>query len=203
MKKFIFFFFAFLTLTLLSGCNREPNTVRFNPDEDTRSTSEISENTKDETVKEEANSETETAVTEEVKKNATAIKLAITSFIGETLKTTKNSNEISGVTPLETEKLTVNGQEVDEFTSGSKGWTYIASVKKGNLKEGKNSYSMIAEDKSGKKLDSLTFTISYQSPESTDQLPSTGNSSLFILLIGSMALSGIYVFRKKILQNRI
>lgn len=218
MKKFILFFSSLFILIALTGCKQESDTVRFNPDENQPSQTETDDSNPSDTeddpamdadTQEDAASDadnnqdsdaSDTQADSESQRNK--IKLAVTSFIGNSLKTTRNQVEIQGIAPLQAQRLTINGKETDQFSPGEKDWAHTVSIAEGNLKAGKNSYSVIAMDENGGVLDTLNFNINYQSPDSTDQLPSTGLPLVSIFSL-SILFSAAYVYRKELFQKNI
>ncbi len=185
MKKFVFLFLLLFTLTTLSGC-KSGDTVRFeSDDEQATESSEVSD---------EVSEDNETTEGED-------IKLAIISFIGNTLNTDLNRNIIEGITSTKTRTITVNEYVLQRYIPGTKNWSYIASTALGTMQEGENEYVVKTFDANGEELESLKFTIDYRTPAPVEtvepeELPSVG-ANLWITLIFSFVLSGIYgVFRK-------
>jgi len=66
-------------------------------------------------------------------------------------------------------KVVVNGYELSKFVPGSTSWTYYANETAGNLKPGRNEYSVYGIGADGSKTAEVEFTIVYDKPQNTSE----------------------------------
>lgn len=76
-------------------------------------------------------------------------------------ETTNDDLLIEGNVSKDTASVWVNDYQLQLYTPGKGFFNYIANVELGTLKEGNNTYKIVARDKDGKILDTLTYTITY------------------------------------------
>lgn len=206
MKKFIFVFFALSTITLLSGCGNDQNTVRFNNNETEKSAPvdevkkvDATSNTVKEVSKTDSATPTETTKKEPIPSASVTEnkgQLAVTSIEGGFLKTTQSYNAIRGVAPSNTRSIQINGYKLQQYTPGKTKWTYVASAGFGTLNKGLNNYVVKALDGNGKEIDSLMFSIQYDAPTAPAKLPGVGVDQ-WMLLFFSITMAGVYSLVRK------
>ena len=172
MKKLIFIFFILFVLVITTGCTRK-NTVHFNP----KIPTDLGEET------------TDVAKAEE----DFGPELAITSFIGDKLEINAGYQVIRGTTPKNTNTIKVNDYTLTKYYPGQTQWSYIASTALNTLEEGENGYIVTALDKEGNEIDSKSFTIAYEAPET---LPAVGASGWTYLIISLLISTGYFVIRR-------
>lgn len=177
MKKFIFILILILSLTFVAGCDEDGNTIRFNPD---RNEATLESANDEEGSEEEANIEEEATI------------LEVTSIPDKELETNVGYHVIRGTTPKNSHKIVVNNYTLTKYYPGQTEWSYIAAKSLGTLKEGNNSYTVVAFDAAGNAIDSETFKIDYTAV-SAPTLPDTGNS-LWITFL--MSLIGLGIWRR-------
>lgn len=68
---------------------------------------------------------------------------------------------LEGSTSKQTASIWVNGYRLQLYASGKTFWNYIASTALGTLKEGTNSYKIVARDSANQILDTFTYTVEY------------------------------------------
>ncbi len=78
---------------------------------------------------------------------------------GETYKTTDVELVLRGTTDANTASIVVNDYTLKLYTAGNATWSYLASLKLGNLKAGTNTFDIVALDKDGKRSTPATITI--------------------------------------------
>lgn len=194
MKKLIFVFLVLITLVVIAGCQarRDKETLHFDPKIETadQSVTTITPLDKEEkgpltigTIK--ANNSVEIGGPD----------LAITSFEGETVETSKGYHVIRGTTPRNTAKVMVNDYTLHKYYPGQTLWSYIASAAIGTLSEGENSYTVRAFDKEGNEIDSTTLTLVY-TPPVIPSLPSTGVRIRLLALMALMTSFSYFGFRR-------
>jgi hypothetical protein len=74
---------------------------------------------------------------------------------------------IEGATTSETIAIVVNGYRLQRFEPGSTTWRYIASAELGNLSYGENTYTIIANDRSGNVSEPAEITLIWEGGEDT------------------------------------
>ena len=117
--------------------------------------------------------------------------LSVTTFKGARLVTKMNYNLIKGVTPKNTETITINDYKLQKYVPGQTNWSYIASTQFKTLKKGDdNEYVVKALDKDGKQIDSLEFSINYKEIDS-HALPDVGTNLWFTIIL-TITLLGAY-----------
>ncbi len=78
---------------------------------------------------------------------------------GETVRTAAEEVEIRGTAPSGTTAVYVNDYKLMLFRAGDADWSYLASKRFDNLKDGDNVFSVVAEDSSGARSAAATITI--------------------------------------------
>lgn len=78
---------------------------------------------------------------------------------GETVRTASQEVEIRGTAPDGTVAIYVNDYKLQLFRAGDAQWSYLASLRLNNLKQGENVFNVIAEDASGGRSAPATLTI--------------------------------------------
>jgi len=68
---------------------------------------------------------------------------------------------LEGNTSTGTESIWVNDYRLQLYVAGKTYWNYIASPDLGNLKEGRNIFTIIARNKEGRVLDMLDYVVTY------------------------------------------
>ncbi len=83
---------------------------------------------------------------------------------GKDTRITQPAVTLGGTAPAGTEALFIDDYRLQKFVPGERQWSYTAKAELGNLKEGKNVYTVYAQDAEGKKeaLDAITITYSTQ-----------------------------------------
>ncbi len=69
---------------------------------------------------------------------------------------------LEGTTSAHTASMWVNDYQLRLYTPGKTYWNYLASPSLRTIKPGKNVYHIVARDSTGKILDALDFTVTYQ-----------------------------------------
>jgi len=204
MKKLIFVFVTLFAIIIISGCSsRNNNTVRFNGNETDTTSEDISindtiDNPENEPLSNNNNETTEDSST--VKTTTTkkpSGKLEILSFDGGHLKSNINYNVVRGSASTDTYSITVNDYKLKKYYRGQKEWNYIAAHKYSTLKPGLNNYVVKTFDQSGKKIDSLIFSINYDAPVTPNGLPGVGTSN-WLTLIFSIISAFTYITLRKL-----
>ncbi len=67
-----------------------------------------------------------------------------------------------GATSPQTATISVNDYTLQLYKPGKPVWNYIVDVAINNLRKGKNTYKIVARNKAGEILDTLTYTVEYQ-----------------------------------------
>lgn len=78
---------------------------------------------------------------------------------GETVRTPSEEFELRGTAPAGTAAVYVNDYKLQLFRTGDTDWSYLASTRLGNLKQGENVYNVVAEDASGRRSAPATLTV--------------------------------------------
>jgi len=78
---------------------------------------------------------------------------------GETVRTPQEEFELRGTAPVGTAAVYVNDYKLQLFRTGDTDWSYLASTRLGNLKQGENVYNVVAEDASGRRSAPATLTV--------------------------------------------
>lgn len=78
---------------------------------------------------------------------------------GETVRTAAEEVEIRGTAPTGTVAMYVNDYKLQLFRAGDVDWSYLASKRFDNLKDGDNVFNVVAEDSSGARSPAATITI--------------------------------------------
>lgn len=78
---------------------------------------------------------------------------------GETVRTAAEEVEIRGTAPTGTVAMYVNDYKLQLFRAGDVDWSYLASKRFDNLKDGDNVFNVVAEDSSGARGPAATITI--------------------------------------------
>lgn len=127
---------------------------------------------KEEEKKEESTSKTETSKTEETTTTTSttdtpSVSVPLTAPVitgpsGAGLTVSEAAVVISGSVSPATTKVMVNGYTLQKYTPGATSFSYNAAVRFGTLKEGTNTYSVVAVDKDGNKSPAASITITYQ-----------------------------------------
>ncbi len=89
---------------------------------------------------------------------------------GKTLTTSATEIDVSGLAPANAASIWVNDYKLQLFKAGSKTWSYLASRDLGNLVDGKNTLTIYAMDKDGRKGPTTTIYIVYD-PAATATVP--------------------------------
>lgn len=96
---------------------------------------------------------------------------------------TKSPVVVEGTVSKDTAKLEVTYNKepylLSKYEAGATKWTYYANSDFGNLKQGLNTYSIVAISDAGKRSPATTFTIDFAPPtadSTTDSADSTDNS---------------------------
>ncbi len=94
-------------------------------------------------------------------KAATALAPTITKpgRNGEIVRTAAEEVEIRGTAPTGTVAMYVNDYKLQLFRAGDADWSYLASKRFDNLKDGDNVFNVVAEDSSGARSPAATITI--------------------------------------------
>lgn len=88
--------------------------------------------------------------------------------------TSSEGFQIKGTTSAETNKVIITDSAqgyaytLSAYLPGESTWTYNASSQYGNLKEGENTYSVVAVDKAGNKSSATEITVTYD-PEEVEE----------------------------------
>lgn len=96
---------------------------------------------------------------------------------GETVRTSKQEVEIRGTAPAGTAAIYVNDYKLQLFRAGDDDWSYLASIRLTNLKEGTNVFNVIAENASGTRSTPATLTIIVGEDGATTPADSSAASS--------------------------
>jgi hypothetical protein len=94
---------------------------------------------------------------------------------GETVRTPAQEIEIRGTAPAGTAAIYVNDYKLQLFRAGDADWSYLASVRLSNLKQGENVFNVFAEDAAGGRSAPATLTIVVG--EAGPTTPAAGTSS--------------------------
>lgn len=80
---------------------------------------------------------------------------------GKNWTTTQDTITITGTAPANTKAIIINDYELQKFTPGDSGWSYVASTRFDNLKAGENIYEVYALDFNEEKtlLDAIKITF--------------------------------------------
>ncbi|OIO53668.1 hypothetical protein AUJ46_04320 [Candidatus Peregrinibacteria bacterium CG1_02_54_53] len=78
---------------------------------------------------------------------------------GQTYRTQRTELQVSGTAPLGTAGIIVNDYRLQLFKPGDTTWTYLASTKLDNFKEGENIITVTAINDAGMKSTPVTLTI--------------------------------------------
>ena len=78
---------------------------------------------------------------------------------GETVRTSAEEIEIRGTAPAGTAAIYVNDYKLQLFRAGDPDWSYLASKRFDNLKDGENVFNVVAEDASGTRSAAAVLTV--------------------------------------------
>jgi hypothetical protein len=78
---------------------------------------------------------------------------------GETVRTAADEIEIKGTVPAGTTAIYVNEYKLQLFRAGDAEWSYLASKRLTNLKDGENVFNVVAEDAAGNRSAPATLTV--------------------------------------------
>lgn len=78
---------------------------------------------------------------------------------GETVRTASEELEIEGTAPVGTAAIYVNDYKLLLFRAGDTEWSYLASKRLTNLKDGENVFNVVAEDAAGRRSAPVSITI--------------------------------------------
>jgi hypothetical protein len=78
---------------------------------------------------------------------------------GEIVRTSAQEIEIRGTAPAGTTAIYVNDYKLQLFRAGDVDWSYLASLRLSNLKQGENVFNVFAEDATGGRSAPATLTI--------------------------------------------
>ncbi len=78
---------------------------------------------------------------------------------GETFRTNLEELEIKGTVPAGTTAVYVNDYKLQLFRTGDTDWSYLASVRLLNMKQGENIFNVVAENASGGRSAAAKITI--------------------------------------------
>jgi len=81
---------------------------------------------------------------------------------GSTYTATGTGFLLEGTTSKQTASVWVNGYRLQLYRPGATFWNYIASAALGTLKEGTNTYRIVARNAEHQILDTFTYTVEYQ-----------------------------------------
>ncbi len=81
---------------------------------------------------------------------------------GQAYRTQKDEITVSGTVPSGTEGVIVNDYRLQLFRSGDTTWSYLASKALGNLKDGVNTYDIVALDKAGNRSAPVRITVNVE-----------------------------------------
>ncbi len=96
---------------------------------------------------------------------------------GGTLTTALEEIEITGEAPNGAASIQVNDYKLQLFKPGAKTWSYLASVRIGNLVRGTNVFTIYAFDESGRRSTPTTITIIVDAAAGTSTTPTTPTAS--------------------------
>lgn len=96
---------------------------------------------------------------------------------GETVRTSAQEIEIRGTAPAGTTAIYVNDYKLMLFRAGDTTWSYLASKRLTNLRDGENVFNVIAEDASGNRSAPATLTVIVGADGETTPAPGTGTSA--------------------------
>lgn len=94
---------------------------------------------------------------------------------GETYKTNAEEVILRGTSPQAAAAIYVNNYKLQLFSPEKGTWSYLASLRLGNMKAGTNTYDVVAEDAEGKRSPAASITI--VSGQGDDGVVSAGGSS--------------------------
>lgn len=196
MKKLAFLFTILLSLVFIVGCNSGNKTIRFNPEK--TENSELAEGESKTTVTPIDEKEEGKTPSIEIKEKEITGTLAITKPEGSADITT-GYFVITGTTPNNTAKVTVNDYQLKKYRSGQMRWSYIASTSADTLKEGKNDYTVKAFDKEGNEIGTASTSLNYTPvAKEVSELPGVGASAgMWAALMTLMTLSGLFYIKNK------
>lgn len=208
MKKITFILITLLSFTIVTGCNNRKTVTRFTSEKETTETTKkpetivkVKNTTTAETkptpivIKEETKVEKEpkgAKETKEIKKEVKEVPFEITTLDKNTSDSKKGYQLIEGTTPATTAKIMVNNTALSKYKSGDTKWSYIAAVSLGNLKKGKNEFTIQALDKDNKELASKTLTINYEGTESPTLINTGANIPLLAGFLTLVVLGILY-----------
>ena len=189
MKKLSIIFVLLFTLVIMTGCNKDDKTTRFNEDITKTTVTTLDEDGDHNVLS--ATSSTEGITTP-------TIKFAITTPTNSIFDTKLGYHVIKGTTPTNTYRVKINDYVLKRYYPSQIAWSYIASAGISTLKDGENIYVATALDKDGNEIASDEIVINYEAP-STDNLPLVGTNELVILLF-SLMISLSYFGLRRIFQ---
>lgn len=96
---------------------------------------------------------------------------------GETVRTASQEVEIRGSAPEGTVGIYVNDYKLQLFRAGDAQWSYLASVRLNNLKQGENVFNVVAENAAGGRSAPATITIVVGENGATTPAPGTSSSA--------------------------
>jgi hypothetical protein len=96
---------------------------------------------------------------------------------GETVRTPAQEIEIRGTAPTGTTAIYVNDYKLQLFRAGDTDWSYLASIRLTNLKQGENVFNVVSEDSAGGRSAPATLTIVVGEAGPTTPAASTSSSA--------------------------
>ena len=108
---------------------------------------------------------------------ATAPNIVSPGKNGETVRTAAEELEIRGTAPSGTAAIYVNDYKLLLFRAGDTDWSYLASKRLTNLKDGENIFNVVAEDAAGNRSAPATLTIVVGAAGPTTPAPGTSSAS--------------------------
>lgn len=96
---------------------------------------------------------------------------------GQTYNTDATEIEIRGTAPMGTAGIVVNDYRLQLFREGDETWSYLASIALGNMRQGVNTYSVVALDDEGKASTPAVLTVVVGS-QNTSTPPAQSNAPL-------------------------
>jgi len=87
----------------------------------------------------------------------------------EKIAATAELVQIEGTAPVEAAQIVVNGFTLTKYQPGDRKWSYFAAKKFGTLVPGENTYQVYAITRDGKKSETTSVTIFYESSQQTAQ----------------------------------
>lgn len=100
---------------------------------------------------------------------------------GEIVRTPLEEIDIRGTAPIGTTSIYVNDYKLQLFREGDAEWSYLASLRLGNLKQGENIFNVVAESATGNRSVPATLTIIVGEAGQTTPAPSSVSSAAPVL----------------------